>query len=772
MMKKSLYFIILNFAFISNLLAVTVSDKLNEFSRICVRHDAHEMIAHCADLLSDSIEGAAVHVVKSEARLSSRSLHIDIADPDDPLFRQHGDQWIYILLPRESSGRIVSSSPNLLYSATRQLLDDWCDYDLAYFENGHLFIPSFEWVEGNDGFFASRLYFSREYDPQLSIEEFARIGCSHVPVNALASPHAYEQGPPGEHYYRFYITNPDLDQFVDTELNRGIYPPEYLAANRRQMEKNLYQARRYGIRPGLAMCAPRSVPDAFFRKYPQLRGARIDHPFHSFKPRYTMTLAHPLVRWHYADMMKKMMRLYPDLDYAHVWSNDSGSGFEHTMTTYPGRNGGAFLVREWRTNEQIAGKAAENIYRYLKILHDAGSSENASFQTSIRIFSFPAAQDTLLNDLKDGYDIRVLPSSMADSSKLKKLQSSRDNGARLSTTVSLAIPYSHVAGVPFPWLCRKRLEDIRDSGIDRISLTVHPRSLAPRDINREVFRKFQFEPGISVDSLVSAAAEKWVGREHGQTLIDIWKMTDQTVSDFPYVPLYQGYGFVSFRLWARPLVPNIEAIAKEKRAYYEDYMLSTFYNPALVDLSKNALWTLVPVDVAHGIVDACDSLGTRLLQNAVNTLNRKIADPEIADPVKGIFIDQRDRIRGLVCYYKTLENTARWITGVHGYLSSNNEAEKRSYRQFLHDMMSDEIENMRQLLDLWTTSQVTFMPVSSYGEDWYTYGENFREVLQKKIDLMTAHKQDEPYIDPDFMWRMQRECPVEPKHYLNETIDE
>jgi hypothetical protein len=771
-MKKSLCCLFLINIFIPNLLAKNVSEKLEEFNRICVRQDAREIASHCANLLSDSIEGTTVHFVKRGTRLSSRSLYIDIADPDDPLFNQHGDQWIFIRLPRESSGRIVSSSPNLLYTATRQLLDDWCDYDLAYFENGHVFYPSFEWVEGNDGFFASRLYFSLHYESEQSVEEFTRIGCTHVPVNALASPYPYEQGPPGEHYYRFYITNPDLDQFVDTELNRGLYPPEYLAANRRQMEKNLRQARRYGIRPGLAMCAPRSVPEAFFSKYPQLRGARIDHPFHSFKPRYTMTLAHPLARWHYADMMKKLMRLYPDLDYAYVWSNDSGSGFEHTMTTYPGRNGGAFLVREWRTNEQIAGKAAENIYRYLKILQNAGSAQNDAFRTSIRIFSFPAAGDTLLNFLEEGYDIRMLPSSIADSAKRKKLLSSCDRGAKLSTTVSLAIPYSHVAGLPFPWVCRKRLQDLMDSGIDRISLTVHPQSLVPRDINREVFRKYQFEPGISVDSVVAVTAGKWVGRKHRQTLIDVWKLTDQTVEKFPYVPLYQGYGFVSFRLWARPLVPNIEAIPKQKRAYYEDYMLSTFYNPALVDLSKNALWTLVPVDVAGGIVDACDSLGVRLLENALNILNRTIADPETADHVKDVFIDQRDRIRGLVCYYKTLENTARWIVGVHGYLRSDSEAEKRSYRQFLHDMMSEEIENMQRLLDLWNTSQVTFMPVSKYGEDWYTYGENFGEVLKKKIDLMTAHMHDEPFIDPDFMWRMQRECPVEPERYLNMGIDE
>ncbi|MBF8297220.1 MAG: hypothetical protein HW389_3765, partial [Bacteroidetes bacterium] len=33
--------------------------------------------------------------------------------------------------------------------------------------------------------------------------------------------------------------------------------------------------------------------------------------------------------------------------------------------------------------------------------------------------------------------------------------------------------------------------------------------------------------------------------------------------------------------------------------------------------------------------------------------------------------------------------------------------------------------------------------------------ENFGELLKKKIELMERHRDDEPYIDPNYMWRMQ-----------------
>jgi hypothetical protein len=47
------------------------------------------------------------------------------------------------------------------------------------------------------------------------------------------------------------------------------------------------------------------------------------------------------------------------------------------------------------------------------------------------------------------------------------------------------------------------------------------------------------------------------------------------------------------------------------------------------------------------------------------------------------------------------------------------------------------------------------MPVSSLGESLHLYGENFGDLLGHKIALMERHAHDEPYIDPQYMWRMK-----------------
>jgi len=68
--------------------------------------------------------------------------------------------------------------------------------------------------------------------------------------------------------------------------------------------------------------------------------------------------------------------------------------------------------------------------------------------------------------------------------------------------------------------------------------------------------------------------------------------------------------------------------------------------------------------------------------------------------------------------------------------------------------MQQEIENTRDLLELWETTTVEFMAVSAIGETTLIYGENFGDLLRKKIEIMQGRENDEPYIDPNFMWRV------------------
>ena len=323
--------------------------------------------------------------------------------------------WAYFELHPDGHGWLLASRAHLLYWLWGQVSELWIDEPVARYQAGRLLTSTIGWVEGVDSSFACRAEQARGYDVETAIREFARIGCSHVSVNGLAGPFAYEEGPPGEIYYRFYQYSPDIDQYVATDLNKGIYPPEYLRANLDSLRHNAAMAVKYGLTPGLMCCSPRSVPDALLERYPYLRGARVDHGFRSCRPRYTLTLAHPLVRWHYAQLITNLMREVPQLGYACLWSNDSGSGFEHTATLYPGRNGGAYLIREWRDHQEIARVAGKNVLGYYRLLRDAASKINPGFRVMTAVNWFSAQeQEVIVGGMGNRIDLVIGAGELAD----------------------------------------------------------------------------------------------------------------------------------------------------------------------------------------------------------------------------------------------------------------------------------------------------------------------------------------------------------------------
>jgi len=288
-----------------------------------------------------------------------------------PAGAPEGREWSYFRLEEDGSGLLLASQGHLLYALCCRIRDEWLELDVAEFAEGRWMEASFNWLGGRDELLTGRLGFLKkrtermqEADLEEGMRELARLGCSHVVVNELAQAFPQESGPEGEIYFRFYAYLPDLDQFVESKLNRGSYPREYLEANLNLLKRQAKLADKYGLMPGMNIANPRAVPESLLERYPFLRGARVDHTFRSYRPRYTLSLAHPAVRWHYAELLRKILGEVPELGFVETLINDSGSGFEYTASLYPGRNGGPYVVREWRSDEEVARAAAENIIRY------------------------------------------------------------------------------------------------------------------------------------------------------------------------------------------------------------------------------------------------------------------------------------------------------------------------------------------------------------------------------------------------------------------------
>ncbi|MFQ6037688.1 MAG: hypothetical protein ACE5LV_03625, partial [Candidatus Aminicenantales bacterium] len=202
-----------------------------------------------------------------------------------------------------------------------------------------------------------------------------------------------------------------------------------------------------------------------------------------------------------------------------------------------------------------------------------------------------------------------------------------------------------------------------------------------------------------------------------------------------------------------PLGPDIDRIPEAERAYYERFMCTSLHNPNRVDLGRDVLFELMSKEYARRAYRRIDAHVWEPLDEASDLFEKKartVRSPE----ARRVFEDQRVRIRALRCLYRTLRNTAVWVYAVHEYLESENARGKARCRRILAEMMEQEIQNTRELLELWETSGVEWMIVSGRGETPFIHGKNFPKLLKRKAALMERHRQDEPFIDPEYMFRI------------------
>ncbi len=687
-----------------------------------------------------------------------------------------------VLLRRDGSGSLVASHPAFLYAYTCLLLQDWRNRAQKDFEPVRRFLPAFRWHRPLFDMFLNQTWrTARGFDPEQHLRELARAGYTHAEINGLAAPVPLEESAPGEFYSAFYTYCPALDQFVASDLNAGLYPTEYLAANLARLKKMAALCRQYGLAPGLLCFEPRSVPERFFQKYPTLRGPRVDHPYRSRKPRYALALSHPLVKEHYRQLIQRLLREIPELAYLSIWSNDSGAGFEYTASLYVGRNGGPYLLREWRSHEQIAAAAARNIADFLRLLRDAAAEVQPRFRVSLRLEPFREEQPYLLPLLQEGLDVETPSLRMQGYESPDRHVIWRDvknvagtiYHARLSAreepprrrlekqgvcthliyTQGNGFTFEPILGVPFPWLLAEKLQAMVERGFEQAANLggAAPSMLVPFSINQEVFRRQQLEPELPVDRVVEEAAARWAP-QHPEKLVALWRMADDGVRRMPILPLYSGFGFVWLRLWVRPLVPDLLAVPEAERRYYEDFMVSPANNTNLADLSRDVLFRLFNAADAARFLRRVDRQVLPRLERAVGFADDCLQS--VSDAERAVFRDQCDRLSALCCWAATLRTVAAWTVGVYGWLEAESMRARKRYRRLLDEMIDREIANTERLLRLWRESDTHFMAVSCVGETPFIYGENFGEGLQKKIDLMRRYREVEPRIDSGIMWRI------------------
>ncbi|MBS0633463.1 MAG: hypothetical protein JSS11_16255 [Verrucomicrobia bacterium] len=692
--------------------------------------------------------------------------------------------WMWLRIDENGSGEIVADEGSGLFAAVRLLAHGLTGASREKLAKGILLQRSFAmnrpiW----DGSFAQYWRSNRKFSPEQYAETLAQAGFTHLEVNSLHTHFPYEDSVPGEYYSQFYTYCPGFNHFIDTPLTRGIWPAQYLDANLARLQSLAALGRKFGLKPSVCLYEPRSLPERFFQRYPTLRGARIDHPFRSRLPRYTMAQDHPVTQQHYRLATQALMKAVPDLDAMSIWTNDSGGGFEHTASLYIGRNGGPFMIREWRSHDKIAEAAGKSIGKFLRNLREAAAETNPDFKLSLRIEPFKVEHDHLKAELgrgvhwegpsmlARGYALPYAHPHYADQSHVAggmfhcqmderekpELAKERAQGVEPILTYSPGPVWNQepLIGMPWPRMVHARLTQLKDIGATMVSAMggLANTSASPYWPNPAAIRAAQFTPERSIDDVLLDEAVRFAGATHGPAVAKAWELFEEAVTWQPIVPLFCGFGFCWQRTWDRPLVPDIEAIPAAERFYYERHGCFQHNNPGVNDLGKDVLFNLIPRESADKMVPRFDGELLPRIVKAEKFVAAALAKAEGDAQATAVLIDLRDRLRGYRHWATTLRSVAAWCSGVYGYLESNTAAQKKKYEKFLQASIDLELENARGFLDHFENSPTEFMVVSDTGENTFIYGKNLGEHVRAKIRLMEKYRHKKPRIDKDILWR-------------------
>lgn len=700
--------------------------------------------------------------------------------------------WMWLKLDEDGTGEIIADQGSMLYAAVRLLANGLTDEARANLGRGLFIAATFPWHRPHWDSCLTQYWRSiRKFDRERYVATLAETGFTHVEVNGLQAHMPMEDSVQSEYYPQFYTYTPGFNHFIDTPLTEGLWQPHYLEANLNNLKSLVELARKYGLKPGVCMFEPRTLPERFFQRYPTLRGVRVDHPFRSRLPRYCLAQDHPVTKQHYRAAIQNLMKAAPDLSYMSVWSNDSGSGFEHTGSLYVGRNGGPYMIREWRNHEKIAQAAGESIVRYLANIQTAAAEINPDFDIILRLEPFKLEQD----HIKAGMNRHItweapsllvrgysLPYSHPkypemsgaagsplqteiDPSERAVLEDSRSRGAEptLQYSVGSTACFEPLLGIPYPRLLRKKLDSMRELGIKRASAFggLNNPQQTPYWPNPAVLRATQFTPEISIDDVLLATARGFVGEKYASKLVACWDAFEEAISWQPPVMLFSGFAFTWQRTFDRPYVPDIEAIPVKERAYYERHGCFQHNNPGINDLGKDVLFDVVTKEQGIKATANFDKQCLPRIDQLIATLEKLAAktNSHLSSPISedhraaAVFTDLLDRARGYRAVCGSIRMVTAWCANVYGYLESNKAAEKRKFEKQLQAAIDDELVNTQNLIALLESGRTEFMALSAIGNNTFCYGEDLPDLLRKKIRLMKEYRHHKPRIDKNILWR-------------------
>ncbi len=502
-------------------------------------------------------------------------------------------------------------------------------------------------------------------------EELHRAGATHIFINdgIVSIPQVMD---PENSYLRFTTYGYTPDKFVESSYSRGIYHPSILEENRKLLLWNAKLAKKYGFRCWIRCVEMTFMPETFFRRYPALRGPRVDNPSCSRTPLFALCPEVPEVQDHYRQLMVNLLGLVPEIDEMHLFTCDSGGGFCYADHLYSGKNGPVHC------QHLPTGKQAQT---FCRTLIDAGRTVNPDFRVVMTSGLMPRERIDLLEGAPAGLAVSVYGAfawgggledrwaNMAVGPDIHKPEvraearawQDADMKARIDAIISRGglvyasynpDYYGGPSDAPCPFQTHEVTMKLLNWGTSSIIGGGSGRKFHANDA---IFVQAIQDGAMDTPQAVRKLAASWVGDARADKLCEVWKLSEYADREWP-MPAYGGHSFFCQPLtMAGPIVPNDGLLDEHDLDYF---MTPVIRDQTTMKSHQGGVWRILHYrdEIKRYVIRRMEEVILPTDDKALALLDDMLKDTALTTEQRECLAIQRNEIGIHRCYMARIRN--------------------------------------------------------------------------------------------------------------------
>ena len=506
----------------------------------------------------------------------------------------------------------------------------------------------------------------------------------------------------------------------------------HVRENRALLRSCVKVLRRHKLNAAFATHEPFYLPEAFFVKYPHLRGARVDHPRRSRQEAFAPCFDTAEGREMLTAMTAELYREVPELTDLAWFTNDAGAGICWNEYLYPGPNGPTHC-RGLSTGQRVksildAFHAGCGNDKLVVLMHaNFVRSEQESIWNHVDRETFLYLQ----------HDSRIVSTGPVVDNPVKGILNPVAILATMEKWLDPAVRRAYL-GFATNYSRSHELPEVTGMAVDIID--AYLRAPAKGTLGR-----LNFLHGLCA---------RWAGEKRADALFEALLALDEAYRfKQATLPRFSGnYVGVSMRHITRPLVAMPDRLTPDEEAYFLPHVFNPSVNEGRMDyldwhggrLQAGAVDETSPDVRVYAVDTFCGKL------KDVASALEKIEGKGDAAVFRGMALSLRmyaSMVRSIGNFYSLQilrdRNKEKFAAGPRippKVFSMTGDADLLQ----MHEFMRDELDNTSQLVDLLENGGMKRFVTAGPGdvEDTFMLGGDVVKQLRRKMAIMRRHWKD------------------------------